>query len=427
MTTAAPMVRPIIFGLAAENLREVCVWLMFGVSFIVYIEPAPTDVMFLLVFFCFMRAGLSLTIGTVPLVVMLLTYNIGGFASFLSVSGNSDKAFFMITSLYMAIVGILLAYYIAHNPVRRFAVIQSGITVGAFIAAVIGMIDYFFVGAFSGGLQEGRATGLFKDPNVFSTYLIMPAIMLMQTLILRTTRHPIVTSVGLMVILFAIFLSFSRGAWISTLGAAILMVALNFILASHAMMRTRILLFVVAAVILGAVAFLIMMSIPTIQDMFIQRFSLVQSYDAGETGRFGAQALSVPMLVRLPLGFGPLGFREIFGNDPHNVYLNAFASYGWLGGISYLCIFISTVFIGFKTIFTRTPWQTAAIAVFCPLLTTMLQGVQIDTEHWRHFYWMLGMIWGLYAATLQPTIVIGGWRALGLAFNADGIGRKPHP
>ncbi len=424
MTIAAPIARPIIFGLAAENLREVCVWLMFGVSFVVYIEPAPVDIMFLLVFLCFMRAGLSLTIGTVPLVVMLLVYNMGGIASFISISGDSDAAFFMVTSLYMGLVGILLAYYIAHNPVRRFAVIQSGITFGAFIAAVTGLIDYFFIGAFSGGLLEGRATGFFKDPNVYSTYMIMPAIMLMQSLVLRTTRHPIVTTAGLMTIVLAIFLSFSRGAWISTLGAAILMIGLNFILANHAVMRTRIMLFVVASIIFGAVAFVIMMSIPTIQDMFIQRFSLVQSYDGGETGRFGAQALSVPMLMQLPLGFGPLGFRDVFGNDPHNVYLNAFASYGWIGGISYLCIFVSTVFIGFKTIFTRTPWQTAAIAVFCPLLTTMLQGVQIDTEHWRHFYWMLGMMWGLYAATLQPTLVIGGWRALGLSYNADGFGQK---
>jgi hypothetical protein len=25
--------------------------------------------------------------------------------------------------------------------------------------------------------------------------------------------------------------------------------------------------------------------------------------------------------------------------------------------------------------------------------------VQIDTDHWRHFYWMLGMMWGLFAAS----------------------------
>ena len=41
-----------------------------------------------------------------------------------------------------------------------------------------------------------------------------------------------------------------------------------------------------------------------------------------------------------------------------------------------------------------------SIALFCAFLTTALQGVQIDTDHWRHFYWMLGLNWGLYAASM---------------------------
>ena len=54
---------------------------------------------------------------------------------------------------------------------------------------------------------------------------------------------------------------------------------------------------------------------------------------------------------------------------------------------------------GWKAIFTRTPWQHHAIAVFCPLFTTMLQGIQIDTDHWRHFYLLVGLTWGLFAAS----------------------------
>jgi Ni,Fe-hydrogenase I large subunit len=33
------------------------------------------------------------------------------------------------------------------------------------------------------------------------------------------------------------------------------------------------------------------------------------------------------------------------------------------------------------------------------LFVTILQGVQIDTDHWRHFYLMLGLVWGLAAQT----------------------------
>jgi Ni,Fe-hydrogenase I large subunit len=54
-----------------------------------------------------------------------------------------------------------------------------------------------------------------------------------------------------------------------------------------------------------------------------------------------------------------------------------------------------------RAIFTSTPWQHHAIAVNAVLLATILQGVQIYTDHWRHFYILLGLSWGLYAATVE--------------------------
>jgi hypothetical protein len=143
-----------------------------------------------------------------------------------------------------------------------------------------------------------------------------------------------------------------------------------------------------------------LLSVEGIRELFLDRFTLVKQYDSGEKGRFGNQLNSIPLLLERPLGFGPVQFYKLFGQDPHNVYVNAFASYGWLGGISYILLMISTIAIGFKTVLMRTPWQNWAIVVFCPLVATIFQGVQIDTDHWRHFYWMLGMMWGLFAASV---------------------------
>ena len=80
---------------------------------------------------------------------------------------------------------------------------------------------------------------------------------------------------------------------------------------------------------------------------------------------------------------------------------NAFSAYGWLGGFSYLQLIISTIGIMWRSIFTATAWQHHAIAINSVLLATILQGVQIDTDHWRHFYLLLGLSWGLYAATIE--------------------------
>ena len=398
-----------------DKLRNYAVWLMFAISFVVTIEPAPVDVMFILVFLCFLRSGLSITIGAAPLALFLILYNIGGFVSFIEVSNERKAVMFVFTSSYMAITGVVLSYYIAHDPMERFKYVKSGLCVGAFIAACFGLLDYFDIGGLiPHGNIAGRATGLFKDPNVFSTYLIFPAIMLIQGLMLGTTKRKFLSLVGLLTIIIALFLAFSRGAWINFAGAALLLVALTYIVNSQDGMRSRIMLSVIAGAFVTVAGVGFMLSFPEIRETFIERFSLFQTYDAGETGRFGIQLNSIPVLLGRPFGFGPTYFRIIFGQDPHNTFLNAFASYGWLGGISFFCMIISTLIIGVRTVFTRTPWQNMAIVVFCPLLTTILQGVQIDTEHWRHFYWMLGLMWGLFAATLQPSAVIGGWAAIGM-------------
>jgi O-Antigen ligase len=408
MTTMNLEGTPTQIGIPSERFRDAMVWLMFAVSFVVFFEPAPVDLMFAVVVLTCLSNGLSRTIGAAPLAILLITYNVGGFMSFVPVMGAEKAGQFVIISTYMAVAGIFIAYYISYDPVRRFNVIKAGLIFGAFVAAIIGIMDFADIlpSITHHSNLPGRATGMFKDPNVFSTYLILPAIVLIQGLMLGTTKRKLLSSLALLPILAALFLAFSRGAWINFMGAVVLMTVLSFIFSSKVSSRFQIIIFVCVAVLLATIAFSALMTIPAIREMFIQRFALIQNYDAGETGRFGNQANAVPMLLARPLGFGPLQFHAYFNLDPHNTFLNAFASYGWLGGIAYTLLVISTIIIGCKTICTKTPWQNQAIAVFCPLLTTFLQGVQIDTEHWRHLYWMLGLMWGLFAATLQPSATL---------------------
>jgi hypothetical protein len=379
------------------------VWLMFAVSFVVAFEPAPTDAIFALVivFFAFLR--IESAVGVMPLLLMLVIYNFGGFLSYAHAPPQPKAMMFVVTSAYMAVSAVVLALYVAANPLRHIENIGNAWSVGAVFATVWALIDYFHLPS-PVALQvlDGRATGLFKDPNVFSTYLIFPMIFMLQKLILGSTRKPILVAVALGFTTIGLFLSFSRGAWANFVFATLMLVAFTFILFNSGRMRMRLVIYVVCGLIFATFAFIIMMSIPDIREMFTARFSLVQSYDAGETGRFGNQVRSIPELLRLPFGYGPLLFGETYGQAPHNTFLNAFASYGWLGGITYFLLIVSTFIIGIKTIFTKTPWQGFAIAVFCPFVSVIFQGVQIDSDHWRHFYWMLGMMWGLFAITLQP-------------------------
>ncbi len=130
------------------------------------------------------------------------------------------------------------------------------------------------------------------------------------------------------------------------------------------------------------------------------RASLDQDYDVGEMGRFGAQKRSIPLLLERPFGFGPLQYHNVFAShlDPHEVYVNAFASYGWLGGIALIGFTATTLWVGVRAMFTGSSMQEDAIAIGACLIAQMAQGVQIDTDHWRHLYLMFGCCYGLAAA-----------------------------
>ncbi len=389
-----------LFGISLGQMQAAAIWLMMASSFFVIIEPAPCDLLFIVALFTYLWSGLSLSVLVLPMVIYLLLYNFGGFISFLEISNEGKAGMFVLTSAYMAVSAVFFAFYVAQDPLRRIAIFKNGYLVGALIAAIIGIAGYFDFNGMGHTLSPiGRAQGTFKDPNVLSTYLILPALLLVQGFMLGTQRHRFISGAVLLVILAGLFLAFSRGAWISFALASGMLVLLTFVLMPSRPLRTRIVLMSILGLALVVGLLGLLLTIPEVGSLFADRATLVKDYDAGERGRFGIQLNSIPYLLERPLGFGPTLYRKLFSQDPHNVYLNAFASYGWLGGISYLLLVLSTLIVGARTILIRTPWQHVSIVIFCALTATIFQGIQIDTDHWRHFYWMLGLMWGLYAAS----------------------------
>ncbi len=390
-----------LLGVSLEQVQAASVWLMMVSSFFVSIEPAPCDLLFMVALLLFAVSGLKVSVLVVPMILYLLLYNLGGFVSLLGVLNEEEAGMFVITSTYMAVSAIFFAFYVIPDPVRRMAVFTNGYLIGAVIASVLGVIGYFDVAGLGALMAPiARAQGTFKDPNVLAAYLIFPGLVLAQGFMLGNRRYRLTRALALVLVLAALFLAFSRGAWLNFAVAALLTIMFTFALTPSPALRVRIVLLSIVGVATLAALVICLLSFEAVRDLFLDRLTLAKDYDSGERGRFGVQANSIPYLLELPLGFGPDQFSKHLGLDPHNVYLNAFASYGWLGGISYLLLIVSTIIIGFKTMLIRTPWQNFAIVVFCPLFATILQGVQIDTDHWRHFYWLLGLMWGLFAASM---------------------------
>jgi O-Antigen ligase len=398
MQLAAPTTRSLTLTTAA--IRNAAVWLLFFSGFMVFIEPAPFEIAFALVALVFVSTGLKISFVFLPMIALLVFYNIGGGLSLMQVLDETRAIWFVVISVYMALMAIIIACIFSEDTLRRLELMKSGYALAAVIASICAIMGYFDIaGTFDLFTRYGRAMGPFKDPNVFSTFIVLPIVYIIQGFFLGTHKRPILAGGMLLIIMAGLFLSFSRGAWGVAAAAILMCVGLSFITANSGKIRMRIVMIGLLGLCLLVIFLAVALQFEAIRSTFEVRASLNQDYDQGETGRFGNQRRAIPLLLELPNGFGPTMFRDIFPEDPHNTFLNAFASYGWLGGISYLTLVIITMMAGWTLVFKKTPWQREAIAIWSSFFFLMLQGMQIDTDHWRHFYVQLGLTWGLLLAS----------------------------
>jgi O-antigen ligase len=385
------------YSLSIAKLQRAVLFLFVLCSCIAVIEPSPYEVMFLVTVFVFLITGLRINQLVLPLIGLLLLYNIGGVFALIPFMDEGLSVRFIAVSVYLMFTAFLFAALMSDDALRRLDVMRAGLTCAAWVAAAAAIAGYFNIAGLGPYLTlNGRASGTFKDPNVLGPYLVIPVVMIIQMILIR--RMGLIRGLLLMSLpVFAIFLSFSRGAWANFVGATLVMFVLTFVTASSAAQRARVAGFAMLIGGAAVLALLIALSFEDIRDLFFERAVLIQHYDAGVQGRFGSQLRSIPMLLEMPNGMGPLRYRFTFPEDPHNTFINAFASYGWLGGVAWIGLFCATMIAGFQLVFRRAETQGYAIALWSVLFITLLQGIQIDIDHWRHVYFLLGIVWGLRA------------------------------
>jgi hypothetical protein len=317
----------------------------------------------------------------------------------MNVASDAKAIQYAATSIYLSLAALLFACLLARNTQSRLSALTKAYIAAAFIAAVTGIMGYFNIPRGAGELLTlyGRADGLFKDPNVFGPYLIWPALLISARML--SVRISLRDCFRLSVIVGGLFLSFSRGAWIHFAVSAAVMLALLFVSAPDRRFRLRLIVTTAAGLFLLLCLLAVLLSIPSVNELFLNRANAINPYDVGQGGRFQLQELALTSLLDLPNGMGPFEFARIFGLQQHNVYLQAFLVYGWVGGVSYILMLLVTLLIGLRSAMIATPWQIWTITAFAAFVGEVGEGMVIDTDHWRHFFLILGMVWGLAAAT----------------------------
>jgi hypothetical protein len=381
-------------------LQRVLVWLVAASGAIVFVEPSPYEVMTLgaALFFC--ATGLRMRLVLVPLFLLLILINLGYSIGAIPFYDKPEVASWIATSWYMAITVMFFAMVISEDTAARLDMLRRGLIVGALIAAISAIAGY--LNLVPGGhdlltLYE-RARGTFKDPNVLGAFLVLPALFALQSVVSDSFATSFRNAVAFGIMALAILLAFSRAAWGGLAITAAFMLVLMMLTSRTRAQRSRILITSVVAVVFLVLLIAVLLSFDSIAEMFRQRASFDQSYDEGRFGRFGRHILGADMALDMPFGIGPLQFHNYFPEDTHNSYLNAFMSGGWLAGVCYPALIAVTVIMGFRHVLTPVPWQRIYLAIFAAFLGTAGENFVIDTDHWRHFWMMLGAMWGMFAA-----------------------------
>lgn len=386
---------------STERLRCALLWLTGASSSIVFIEPSPYELMSFISMAVFAAGGLSLGAALLPLAVLLLLINIGYSLSGWTVLDDARILPWILTSWYLMATALFLAAMLGDNTERRLDALARGVVVAGVIASFAAIVGYSRA---IPSLNEllllyDRSRGTFKDPNVLGAFLIFPTLLALQPMITGNLRQALKSALLLAVLVPAILLSFSRAAWGQMVYTSVIMLGLTFLTSRSSAQRLRIVLMSVAGAATLAMFIAALLSIDAVAELFKQRASLEQSYDLGAQGRFARFSLGFIMVLDYPIGIGPLQFARFFPEDTHNSFLNAFMSGGWLAGASFPALVAVTLAFGFRAVLVRAPWQPTTIAVFSAYLGTILESIIIDIDHWRHHFLLLGLMWGLIAAT----------------------------
>lgn len=373
----------------------------------VFSEPAPVDVLMMgfIVALCLLGGG-RLGVVTTANLVMWLTLVALAFVATAFSPDFSEAVKHQAVTLFLALGAVAMAAFVAQDPAPRARLILNCYVAAIAMACLLGYLGYFKLlpGAYDLFTSYGRARGSFKDPNVFGAAVCPAIIYLVWQLLRQPTRQSLIPALLCLFMMPALLISFSRGAWVSL---AVSLAVLGLIALTRTRRRSdhiRMAVYGMVGLMTLAITLMAMLQIPQVNRLMQERASLTQGYDEGPEGRFGGQKKAVQLILDNPLGIGTHTFRTTYHHEEvHNVYLTMFHYAGWFGGLLFLASVLMTFVIGINGALRIGTLQGGLVVATASLAGLMVEGLVIDSDHWRHLFIILALIWGLSDARATTT------------------------
>jgi O-antigen ligase len=356
---------------------------------VVRIEPAPPDLVFIVVIAVALLTGQfrlrrsSLAVGVV--LAVFLALNVISTAE--AIDAGAAVRFFAI-SAYLVVFALWLTAYV--DCAWRARLIVRALVVAAVASAVFSTLALFVRFPGSTLLLDdfgARARGLFKDPNVFGPFLVPVALILLEEILtprlLRVSRW--VKSALFALVLLGVLFSFSRGAWLNLAVATVVMLLVLALRRGGGRNASILLAVVIIATVavLGAVAF-------SGTGDFLEQRARTQAYDVE---RFRAQRIGIDLAAEEPLGIGPGQFELRVGASAHSTFVRVLAEQGLLGLIIIVTLMFGTLVLAAGNAARgRSTYGIGSAALLGAWCGILVSSVFVDTLHWRHAWLVAALV-----------------------------------
>jgi hypothetical protein len=367
---------------------------VFALSGIVFIEPAPFDILILIaaaigLLGSYMRTSRQIGRPVVWLWVFLLC----NLVSMYFMTDVRQGVVFLLITIYLFVLWFFLAGIVNRWQGAVLGGLFHGYVAASLLSALMGFVVYFrLIPSADVFMTDDRIRGFFKDPNVFGPFLIPVALYAIAKLETPgAVRKGWWAAVWLMTS-SAVFLSYSRAAWVNYGVSLGVLLIFFFWHANNSREAIRKLTIVFSVGVLLLVLFVTLFDVLQVNQMFAERFRL-QGYDED---RFATQKIAFASLLEHPLGIGPGQAETVFDYSTHSLYARVFSENGILGGIAFLSFLAVTYWRSLRLAFQQSPYQHFFIVCAASLIGILVNSLVVDTLHWRHFWVLLAIPWADY-------------------------------
>ena len=372
-------------------------------SSIVLIEPAPFDLLTLLFLAVLIPMGLRIPAGMGLVLFYGGLFILGNILSFSDVENFSAAFRYMAVSIFLFVIFLLVACMVYYDPDRVMPAFWKGYVFAALLASTTGILAYFdLIPDADAFLKFGRAKGLFKDPNVYAPFLIAPLFYLATRFIENTGIRKLLSMTGFLILALGTLVGFSRGAIGNLVIAAVLMLVVKFSLRPSLELFIRYVVYGSGLLLITAALLIAALQTDRVSNMLSERAKLVQSYDVdSSSGRFTVQKKTLVHGLTDPIGLGPGEEVLEYFIEPHNVYLYILSENGWLGFIGFTAFIVAGIKLGATWILRSRNVSDEYLIIYAVTVATALQSLLIDSIHWRHLFFLNGVLWGLTLARMR--------------------------